>query len=62
MIKSLETEIISAEDQINIIEDKFLSGGIEGETFNRMNKRYMDRLMDLKSELEMIKNSRDDSS
>ena len=62
MIKSLESEIISTEDQINVIEDKFLSGGIEGETFNRMNKRYMDRLMDLKSELEMLKNSRDDSS
>ena len=62
IIKSLTNEIESTENHINLIEDNLLSGGIVSETFNRMNKRYTERLMNLKSEFELLKNSSDDSS
>lgn len=54
-LEDVSRQISEAEELLISIEDKFAVGSIEPDTFNRMNKRYRERIMSLKGEYEEIK-------
>jgi DNA invertase Pin-like site-specific DNA recombinase len=60
ILKEKSDEIINVERQINTIEDKLSNGSIDDDAFNRMNNRYIEKLMSLKAEYELLKNQKDE--
>lgn len=56
LIETRKREINQQEIDIETLEDKLVSGEISNENFNKINKRYTERLMDLRSDLEEVKN------
>ena len=62
LLDTLSKEIYDVGEQIIRIEDKFAQGGIDDESFNRMNNRFRERIMSLKAEYELIKSQKEDGS
>ena len=55
VVVDLKDEIEQTEKGIEAIEDKLATGGIKDETFNKINNRYVKKIMSLKAELEESK-------
>ena len=55
-VKDLLKEVRRVEDMRNTLDDKFLSGTISDDNYNRISQRYEKQINDLKQQIEIMKN------
>ena len=61
-LTEISTEISKLENQLNIIDDKWILDEVEPENYKRISSRYKDKIMELKAEYELIKNQKEEGA
>lgn len=55
-VEDLQKEVRRVEDMRNALEDKFMSGKMSDDNYNRISQRYEKQISDLKQQIEIMKN------